>query len=40
MQQYGLSRRIYVNGKIMEIGPEIEKNILRKAIEAALLKLN
>ena len=40
LQQYGLSRRIYVNGNMMEIGPEIEKSILRKAIEDALLKLN
>ncbi|MFW9945369.1 MAG: GNAT family N-acetyltransferase [Candidatus Odinarchaeota archaeon] len=40
LQQYGLSRRIYVNGNMMEIGPEIEKSILRKAIEDALLKSN
>ena len=37
LQQYGISRRIYVNGKMMEIGPEIEKKNLRKAIENALL---
>ncbi|MFX1588175.1 MAG: hypothetical protein ACFFC1_08470 [Promethearchaeota archaeon] len=40
LQQYGISRRIYVNGNMLEIGPEIEKSILRKAIEDALLKLN
>ncbi|MFX1553529.1 MAG: hypothetical protein ACFFBV_06345 [Promethearchaeota archaeon] len=40
LKQYGISRRIYVNGQMIEIGPEIERNILRKAIEKALLKLN
>lgn len=40
LQQYGISRGIYVNGQMMEIGPEIERSRLRKAIEKALLKLN
>ena len=33
LQQYGIERRIYVNGQVMEIGPEIEKSKLREAIE-------
>ncbi|MFX0104414.1 MAG: hypothetical protein ACFE75_02850 [Candidatus Hodarchaeota archaeon] len=40
LQKYGISRRIYVNGQMMEIGSEIERNKLRKAIEKALMKLN
>lgn len=40
LQQYGISRRIYVNGQAMEIGPEIEKSKLRKAIDNALIKIN
>jgi len=36
LRQYGISRRIYVNGKEMEIGPEIEKRKLRKAIQEEL----
>ena len=33
MQKYGIERRIYVNGEILEVGPEVEKNKLREAIE-------
>ena len=33
MQKYGIERRIYVNGEIIEVGPEVEKNKLREAIE-------
>ena len=40
LQQYGIERRIYVNGKIIEVGPEVEKSKLREAIENALNKLN
>ena len=40
LQQYGIERRIYVNGGNIEVGPEIEKNILRQAIEKAMHKLN
>lgn len=40
LQQYGIERRIYVNGQAMEIGPEIEKSKLRKAIDNALIKSN
>ena len=40
LQQYGIERRIYVNGQAMEIGPEIEKNKLREAIDNVLVKLN
>ena len=40
LQQYGISRRIYVNGKRIEVGPEIEKSKLRAAIKNALNKLN
>ena len=40
LQQYGISRRIYVNGKMIEVGPEIEKNTLREAIKDVLHKLN
>jgi thiol-disulfide isomerase/thioredoxin len=35
---YGISRGIYVNGKLIEVGPEIEKNILRQEIEDAMIK--
>jgi thiol-disulfide isomerase/thioredoxin len=38
LQQYGLSRRIYVNGKLIEVGPEIEKEKLRHEIEQAKIK--
>ena len=38
LKQYGISRRIYVNGQMMEYGPEIERSKLRKAIEKALSK--
>jgi len=40
LQQYGISRRIYVNGEAIEIGPEIEKSKLREAIGKALIKSN
>ncbi|MFX0023973.1 MAG: hypothetical protein ACFE9S_16725 [Candidatus Hermodarchaeota archaeon] len=36
LQQYGIERRIYVNGKILEVGPEVEKSVLREVIENAL----
>ena len=32
LQQYGIERRIYLNGIEIEVGPEIEKDILREAI--------
>ncbi|MFW9878331.1 MAG: hypothetical protein ACFFG0_35055 [Candidatus Thorarchaeota archaeon] len=38
LQKYGLSRRIYVNGKLIEAGSEIEKEKLRKEIEEAKIK--
>ena len=38
LQQYGLSRGIYVNGKLVEVGPEIEKKKLRQEIEEAKIK--
>jgi GNAT superfamily N-acetyltransferase len=40
LEQYGIERRIYVNGEIIEVGPEVEKNTLREAIEDALEKLS
>jgi GNAT superfamily N-acetyltransferase len=40
LQQYGISRRIYVNGKMIEVGPEIEKSKLREAIENTLIWSN
>jgi hypothetical protein len=36
LQQYGIERRIYVNGMTVGVGPEIEKNALRKVIKNAL----
>ncbi len=33
LQQYGISRRIFVNGKMIETGPEIEKDKLRQEIK-------
>ena len=38
LQQYGLSRRIYVDGKLIEVGPEIEKEKLRQEIDHAKIK--
>jgi predicted N-acetyltransferase YhbS len=38
LQKYGLYRRIYVNGKVVEVGPEIEKEKLRQRIEQAKIK--
>jgi hypothetical protein len=40
LRQYGIERRIYVNGEIIEVGPEIEKNKLKESINNALNKLN
>jgi predicted N-acetyltransferase YhbS len=40
MQKYGIERRIYVNGEMIEIGAEVEKSELRKAINIALKNLN
>jgi len=40
LQQYGISRRIYVSGEAIELGPEIEKSKLREAIGKALIKSN
>ena len=40
LRQYGIERRIYVNGRMMELGSEIEKTKLREAIYIALNKLN
>ena len=40
LQQYGIERRIYVNGEIIEVGPEIEKSKLEESINNALNKLN
>jgi len=39
LQQYGISRRIYLNGKIIETGPEIEKERLRNEIKEILIKI-
>jgi predicted N-acetyltransferase YhbS len=36
LQQYGIERRIYVNGLRVEVGPEIEKSRLREAIKESL----
>ncbi|MFX1468928.1 MAG: hypothetical protein ACFFB8_09710 [Promethearchaeota archaeon] len=36
LQKYGIERRIYINGEIIEVGPEIEKNKLKEVIENAL----
>ena len=38
LKQYGISRGIVVNGKWIEIGPEIEKTTLRQEIENAKIK--
>lgn len=40
LQQYGIERRIYVNGEMIEVGPEVEKSKLREAINNALNKSN
>ncbi|MHA2392190.1 MAG: hypothetical protein ACXAEX_09465 [Promethearchaeota archaeon] len=37
IRQYGIERRIYVNGKKVEVGPEIEKKRLREVIQNALI---
>lgn len=38
LKQYGISRGIFVNGKWIEVGPEIEKSTLRQEIENAKIK--
>ena len=38
LKKYGLSRSLFVNGKWIEVGPEIEKNRLRQEIEDAIIK--
>ena len=38
LKRYGISRGIFVNGKWIEVGPEIEKKILRQEIENAKIK--
>ncbi|MFX0005382.1 MAG: hypothetical protein ACFFA7_01515 [Promethearchaeota archaeon] len=40
LKKYGIGRRIYVNGKMIETGPEIEKQELREAIRIAKINLN
>jgi len=40
LQQYGIERRIYVNGEMIEVGPEIEKSKLRDAINRAKINGN
>ncbi len=40
LRQYGIERRIYINGEIIEVGPEIEKSKLKESINHALNKLN
>jgi hypothetical protein len=39
LQQYGIERGIYVNGKPMELGSEVEKSKLREVIDNAINKL-
>ncbi|MFX0003600.1 MAG: GNAT family N-acetyltransferase [Candidatus Hodarchaeota archaeon] len=39
LKKYGIERRIYVNGEMLELGPEIEKSRLREAINYAFNKL-
>lgn len=36
LQKYGIERRIYVNGNVIEVGPEIEKSKLRTEIKNVL----
>jgi GNAT superfamily N-acetyltransferase len=38
LQQYGIERRIYVNGVMIEVGPEVEKTRLREVIKNELNK--
>ncbi|MCK4379921.1 MAG: hypothetical protein KAW51_02205 [Candidatus Lokiarchaeota archaeon] len=38
LQRYGIERRIYVNGEMIEVGPEVEKSKLREAIKNLLIK--
>ena len=37
LQRYGIERRIYVNGEMIKVGPEVEKSKLREAIENVLI---
>jgi len=39
LQQYGISRRIYINGNMIEVGPEIEKEKLTNEIKNAMIKM-
>jgi len=39
LQKYGITRMIYVNGNIIELGSEIEKEVLRNEIENARIKI-
>lgn len=38
IRQYGIERRIYVNGSKIEVGPEIEKFRLREIIQNSLIE--
>ena len=38
LKQHGISRGIFVNGKWIEVGPEIEKSTLRQEIKNAKIK--
>jgi hypothetical protein len=38
-RQYGIERRIYVNGNKVELGAEIEKSELRRLIKTELDKI-
>ncbi|MFW9828544.1 MAG: hypothetical protein ACFFEY_13215 [Candidatus Thorarchaeota archaeon] len=40
IQQYGIERRIYVNGEMTELGSEIEKDRLKELIDNALISSN
>ena len=39
LQQYGIPRRIYINSKMIEPGPEIEKERLRNEIKEIITKI-
>ncbi|MFX0041605.1 MAG: hypothetical protein ACFE8L_01720 [Candidatus Hodarchaeota archaeon] len=39
LQKHGISRRIYINGNMIEVGPEIEKDRLRNEIKEAMIKM-
>ena len=40
LKQYGLSRSIFIDGKWMEVGPEIEKKKLRQEIDIAIKRMD